>query len=92
MRRIVHHFANWRPIVSKRIDAPYRSGPARSRPNKIAHNVNVRAEAQWGQIEIAAGTRRPIATYVLNDELLAKEQVGPQFTPCARDKKELQRS
>jgi hypothetical protein len=46
-----------------------------------------------GQIEIAARSRRPaIATYVLVDELLAKEQVGPQFTPCARDKKELQRS
>ena len=42
-----------------------------------------------GQIEIAARTRRPaIATYVLIDELLGKEQVGPQFTPCVRDKKE----
>ena len=46
-----------------------------------------------GQIEIAARTRRPaIATYVLIDELLGKEQVGPQFTPCVRDKKESQRS
>ena len=35
-----------------------------------------------GQIEIGARTRRPAtATYVLIDELLAKEQVGPQFTP-----------
>jgi len=42
-----------------------------------------------GQIEIAARTRRPAtATYVLIDELLAKEQVGPQFTPCVRNKKE----
>ena len=53
-----------------------------------ADRPGVRIGDFGGQIEIAAGTRRPVATYVLIDELLAKEQVGPQFTPCVRNKKE----
>jgi hypothetical protein len=58
-----------------------------------ADRPGVRIGDFGGQIEIAARTRRPaIATYVLIDELLAKEQVGPQFTLCVVDKKELQRS